>query len=286
MPSSRLRAPARYLAALAAAAALLAAAASGALAADWVGLGDSYAAGPLIPSQSLSPLGCLRSDHNFAHLAAAQDGMSLADASCSGATTANMTGSQSTSAGTNPPQFNSLSASTKVVSLSIGGNDIGFTSILENCVTYNPFSHPCKDRYIVNGDDRISDSINAAAPKVAAALRGIHARSPSARVLVVNYAAILPASGSGCWPQVPLGFTDVPYLRAKEQQLNAMLATQAAANDAPIVDDATPSLPFNACTGSGTRWVEPLVPGNTAAPFHPNARGEAGIAGVVAPAAR
>jgi hypothetical protein len=29
------------------------------------------------------------------------------------------------------------------------------------------------------------------------------------------------------------------------------------------------------------RWVEPLVPGNTAAPFHPNARGEAGVAVVV-----
>lgn len=280
------RASARVLAALTAAIAMLAVTAGGAFAADWVGLGDSYAAGPLIPNQSLSPLGCLRSDHNFAHLAAAADGMSLADASCSGATTTDMTNPQSTSVGTNPPQFNSLSASTKVVSLEIGGNDIGFTSIIENCVTYNPFSHPCKDKYIVGGDDKISDSINAAAPKVAAVLQGIHARSPSARVLVVNYAAILPASGSGCWPQVPLGFSDVPYLRAKEQQLNAMLATQAGANNARIVDDATPSTPFNACTSSGKRWVEPLVPGNAAAPFHPNARGEAGIAGVVAPAAR
>lgn len=281
-----MRVSTRFLAALAATLTLLAVAAGGALAADWVGLGDSYAAGPLIPNQSLSPLGCLRSDHNFAHLAAAADGMSLADASCSGATTADMTGSQSTSAGTNAPQFNALSASTKVVSLQIGGNDIGFTSILQNCVTYNPFSHPCKDRYIVGGDDRISDSINAAAPKVAAVLQGIHARSPSARVLVVNYAAILPGSGSGCWPGVPLAYADVPYLRAKEQQLNAMLATQAAANGARLVDDATPSTPFNACTSSGTRWVEPLVPANVAAPFHPNARGEAGVAGVVAPAGR
>jgi len=65
------RASARFLAALAASIAVLAAVAGGALAADWVGLGDSYAAGPLIPNQSLSPLGCLRSDHNFAHLAAA-----------------------------------------------------------------------------------------------------------------------------------------------------------------------------------------------------------------------
>ena len=58
---------------------------AGASAATWAGLGDSYAAGPLIPNQSLSPLGCLRSDHNFAHLAAAAAGDSLADASCSGA---------------------------------------------------------------------------------------------------------------------------------------------------------------------------------------------------------
>ena len=43
-------------------------------AAQWVGLGDSFAAGPLIPNQSLSPLGCLRSSNNFARLAAASTG--------------------------------------------------------------------------------------------------------------------------------------------------------------------------------------------------------------------
>jgi len=89
----------------------------------WVGLGDSYAAGPLIPNQSLSPLGCLRSDHNFAHLAAA--GHTLADVSCSGADTGDMTAPQPTDAGTNPPQLDALSADTRVVSLQIGGNYIG-----------------------------------------------------------------------------------------------------------------------------------------------------------------
>jgi GDSL-like Lipase/Acylhydrolase family len=172
--------------------------------ADWVGLGDSYAAGPLIPSQSLSPLGCLRSSRNFAHIAATNRGMSLADVSCSGAKTDNMLGSQSTSAGTNAPQFNALSAATKVVTLQIGGNDIGFTEILQNCVTYNPFTHPCQDRYGTGANDQINARIAATAPKVAAAIQGIHQRSPSAKVLVVNYAAILPDTGSGCWPQVPL----------------------------------------------------------------------------------
>jgi hypothetical protein len=270
----------RSLIAIAAFALLLAVVPS-ARAADWVGLGDSYAAGPLIPNQSLQPLGCLRSSRNFAHLASARVGMSLADVSCSGAETADMTSAQSTDAGTNPPQFNALSAATKVVSLQIGGNDIGFTGILENCVTYNPFSHPCQDRYVVNGRDEISARIAATGPKVAAVLAGIKSRSAAARVLVVNYAAILPETGRGCWPQVPLAYADVPYLRAKEQELNAMLATRAAAAGATLVNDYTASIGKDACRSASVRWVEPLVPGNAAAPFHPNARGEAGVADAV-----
>src|SRR3954465_5584275 len=170
-------------------------------AADWAGLGDSYAAGPLIPNQQLNPLGCLRSDHNFAHLAAAALGRPLADASCSGATTADMTASQDVTPGpANPPQLNALTNDTRIVALQIGGNDIGFTSILENCATANPFAHPCRDKYVVNGHDTLADRIAATAPKGAAVVQGIHSRSPDARVFVVNYAAILPETGSGCWP--------------------------------------------------------------------------------------
>jgi hypothetical protein len=277
--------PVRCAAALLAAALLLIGAQS-ASAANWVGLGDSYAAGPLIPNQSLDPLGCLRSDHNWAHLAVAQLGRSLSDVSCSGATTDDMTASQSVTPGpANPPQFNALDASVQTVTVSIGGNDIGFTSILENCVSVSPFGHPCRDQYDAGGTDQLAARIAAAAPKVAAVIQGIHTRSPSARVLVVGYPAILPDSGSGCWPQVPLAWADVPYLRGTEKGLDTMLAQQAAAHGAVYVDTYTPSIGKDSCTSSGTRWVEPLVPGNTAAPFHPNARGMAGMAPVVAAAA-
>jgi hypothetical protein len=254
-------------------------------AAKWVGLGDSFAAGPLIPNQSLSPLGCLRSSKNFARLAAASTGRTLTDVSCSGAKTTDMTAPQSTSAGTNPPQLNALTLDTGIVSLQIGGNDIGFTEILQNCVTYNPFGKPCQNRYNPGGNDTISARIRETAPKVDAVIDGIRLRSPAARIIVVNYAAILPDTGTGCWPQVPLAYADVPYLRAKQKELNAMLAAQAAANQVRFVDDYTASIGRDACRSSGTRWVEPLVPGNAAAPFHPNARGMAGIAPLVAAAA-
>jgi lysophospholipase L1-like esterase len=271
----------RVLVVVASIAGALTVGAGGAWAANWAGLGDSYAAGPLIPNQQLNPLGCLRSDHNFAHLAAATLGRSLADVSCSGAKTDDMTAPQDVTLGPNPPQFNALTTDTQVVTLQIGGNDIGFTSILQNCATANPFAHPCRDRYVVDGRDTLADKIAATAPKIAAVLQGIHARSPGARVFVVNYAAILPETGSGCGPQVPIAFTDVPYLRSVEKKLNAMLAEKAAANGARIVDDYTASIGRDACRSASTRWVEPLVPGNAAAPFHPNARGEAGIAAVV-----
>ena len=194
-------------------------AAANAAAANYTALGDSYAAGPLIPNQSLNPLGCLRSDHNYAHLTAAAKGLTLTDVSCSGATTVDMTEAQNVEPGPNPPQFNGLAAGTNIVSVTIGGNDIGFTEIIENCITYNPFSTPCKNQYDPGGHDQLAERIADAAPKVAAVLQGIHAHAPNARVFVVNYPDILP-TGSGCWPTVPLGFGDVPYLHATEEQLN------------------------------------------------------------------
>jgi GDSL-like Lipase/Acylhydrolase family len=264
---------------------LLAAFAGAARAANYVALGDSYAAGPIIPNQ-IAPFGCLKSDHNYAHLAAPTIGLALKDATCSGATTEDMTESQSTELGSVPPQFDSLSAETTRVSLTIGGNDIGFSEIALSCITLNPFSTPCKDKYTAGGKDQIAERIAATAPKVDAVLDGIKARSPSAKVFVVNYAAIFPETGFGCWPQMPIGFGDVPYLRSKEKELNAMLATQAAANGATLVNWYNASIGHDACKGSSTRWVEPVVPTNPAAPIHPNLAGMTGAAAILGPVAR
>jgi lysophospholipase L1-like esterase len=253
------------------------AAAQARAAANYTALGDSYAAGPLIPNQ-LSPLGCLKSDRNYAHLAAPSIGLALHDPSCSGAKTNHMTEQQNVEPGPNPPQFNSLDGETKVVSLTIGGNDIGFSEVAESCITLNPFATPCKDKYDAGGHDQLAERIEATAPKVAAVLQGIHSRAPSAKVFVVNYPAIFPETGFGCWPQEPIGFGDVPYLRATEQRLNQMLATQAAANGATLVNWYQASIGHDSCKSQSVRWVEPLVPGELAAPIHPNKAGMQGAA--------
>jgi GDSL-like Lipase/Acylhydrolase family len=270
----------------AAALALLAVSAAGArAAAGYVALGDSYAAGPLIPNQ-LAPYGCLKSSNNYAHLAAPAIGLPLRDPSCSGAETEDMTQTQNVEPGPNPPQFDSLDGETAVVSLTIGGNDIGFSEVAESCITVNPFATPCRDKYTAGGKDQLAERIAATAPKVAAVIQGIHSRSPAARVFVVNYPAIFPETGFGCWPQMPIGFGDVSYLRSTEKGLNSMLATQAAANGATLVNWYGASIGHDACKSTLTRWVEPLVPNTLAAPIHPNKAGMQGGANALVAAAK
>jgi lysophospholipase L1-like esterase len=253
----------------------------------YVSLGDSYAAGPLIPLQ-VPLFGCLKSNNNYANLTARNLGITLKDASCSGAETEDMTSPQNVDPdGPNPPQFDSLTKQTRIVTLQIGGNDIGFSSIAEDCAsaTSNEGT-PCQDRYVHDGRDEISERIQATAPLVAAVLQGIRARSPKARVLVVNYAAILPDEGPGCWPQMPITDGDVPYVRAKEKELNAMLATQAAAAGAEVIDWYTASIGHDACQPPVIRWVEPVVPVNAAAPIHPNLGGMIGASELLTAALR
>ena len=62
-----------------------------------------------------------------------------------------------------------------MVTIQIGGNDIGFSSVAEDCTSTSPEGTPCQDRYVHDGRDEISERIQAAAPLVAAVLQGIHA---------------------------------------------------------------------------------------------------------------
>ncbi|HMJ97501.1 MAG TPA: SGNH/GDSL hydrolase family protein [Thermoleophilaceae bacterium] len=256
---------------------MLVLAAPGAAAAqEYVALGDSYTAGPVIPVQ-VPIFGCLKSNNNFPNLATRELGLSLRDASCSGAETEDMTNPQGVDPdGPNPPQFDRLTAATNIVTLQIGGNDIGFSGIAEDCFSESNQGTPCQDRYVVNGRDEVSERIQATAPLVAAVLQGIKDRSPSARILVVNYAAILPHSGPGCWPQMPITDGDVPYVRAKQVELNSMLATEGAAAGAELIDWYAASVGHDACQPPAIRWVEPAAPVNAAAPVHPNLGGMMG----------
>jgi lysophospholipase L1-like esterase len=276
----------RLLAAAACALAAALALPAGALAADpgpYVALGDSYTAAPLVLNPAGNPIGCGRSSHNYPSLVKAVIGVTqFRDESCSGATTVHMTAAQPVLLGIHAPQFDALRADAQLVTVGIGGNDVGLVGVATTCAGLGllaPAGTACRRHFAKpGGGDKVVDEIAATAPKIAATLQGIHARSPQARVLIVGYPAVLPDNGVGCYPLVPLSNDDVAYIDEMLRRTNTMLAEQAAANGAEYVDTYGESVGHDVCTLPGTHWFEGVVPTAPAFPLHPNRVGAASMA--------
>ncbi|MFD6160936.1 SGNH/GDSL hydrolase family protein [Nocardia sp. NPDC060256] len=239
---------------------------------SYVSLGDSYTSGSFLPY--VVPR-CARSADNYPRQVADAIGpRSFTDASCAGATTKALTNPQVLTA--NPPQFDALRRDTALVTLGIGGNDVPAFDIVFNCGVRDaavPHGSPCKDFYTADGTDTLAEQVRAVGPKIGAALDGIHQRSPKAKVLLVSYPVVMPETGDGCWPIVPISDGDVPFLRDKITLLNQVLREQATQHSATYVDTYTSSIGHDMCQAPGTKWVEGPIPTDLAAPLHPNALG-------------
>ncbi len=249
----------------------------------YVALGDSYTAAPLVPVTYGTPIGCVRSDHNYPSVVrAALGATTFRDVSCSSATTEHMIAPQSVTGGSHAPQFDALSGDAALVTVGIGGNDVGLVGAAVECIQLGllaPTGSACRSNFAKpGGGDRLVDQIAASAPKIAATLQGIRARSPQARVLIVGYPAVAPTDGRSCYPLVPLSADDLAYFDELLRATNRMIAEQAAANDAEFVDTYTQSIGHDVCTLPPTRWYEGLVPTMPAFPIHPNVSGEASMA--------
>jgi GDSL-like lipase/acylhydrolase family protein len=258
-------------------------AAAAAATGPYVSLGDSYTAAPLVPNPTGNPILCGRSTNNYpSDVARAIAPSAFTDASCSSATTADMTQSQNLyGVQSNPPQFNALTAADQLVTVGIGGNDAGLIGVAEECAKLDattPNGTPCKNHYTAGGSDPNVAAINATGPKVASVLSGIHAKAPSAKVLIVGYPDGLPTDGTACWPFVPITAGDITYFNGLEQQLNQVIASDAAAGNATFVDTWNSSIGHDACKPPGVAWVNGIVPNSVAFPLHPNQMGEANMA--------
>lgn len=254
---------------------------------NYVALGDSWSADvftTLLPDTQGVPLGCAQSPTNYPHqVAEALHAASFADATCGSATTANMTQPQSVPlGGTNAPQFNRLTPATNLVTLGIGGNDVGIATDVESCIGL-PVDLPgmgCKAKFTKGGIDEVSEAIAATAPKIAAVIAGIKQRSPHARILLVNYLDGVPLDGRGCWGlRAPMASSDMAWFASKFEEMNAMIASVAEETHVQLVDTFTPTIGHDVCQAAGVRDIEGLIPLSTANstllafPFHPNQNG-------------
>ncbi|MFF1919827.1 SGNH/GDSL hydrolase family protein [Streptomyces sp. NPDC058221] len=241
---------------------------------NYVALGDSYASGaggsPVIDAD------CDRTGQSYPSvIAAAVKAKSFKNVTCSGATTAEMAKAQ----GTNPAQLSALSADTDLVTLTIGGNDIGFTDIITNCVVgsfSDPTGSPCKKHYNESGSDAIDTRINSTASKLTVSLAYIRALAPKARVVVVGYPSLVPDDGKVCRPGVPFADGDVSYLRDVDKKLNQALADRARSAGVEYADTYTMTIGHDMCQGEADRWIEPIE--TKLAPAHPNSWGQHAMA--------
>jgi hypothetical protein len=245
--------------------------AASAAAPQYAALGDSYTSAPgILPLAPGAPPQCGQSARNYPHLIAAALKLSLTDASCAGAKTENFTNSQSPGQG---PQFDALHRSTKIVSVSMGGNDEAlFVTLLAGCSVADAgrpnVGAPCESQYEAFVNEAFAQS---QAPREAAFAQ-IHRRSPKAKLLIVGYPEIMPSNGY-CPAAIPWTTGDMKWFREVTVRINAASNRWAHAHDATFVDTFTPSKGHNACEAIGTRWIEPLIGSLTGVPLHPNMTG-------------
>ncbi len=260
--------------------ALVAAPAAAPATARYVALGDSYTAGPLILTPRGDPIDCGRSDHNYPMLVAnALRPQAFRDVSCGSAQTRDMTGPQTglPLGGTNAPQFDALDDTVDLVTVGIGGNDMGFAGIVSMCTALAVQSlgmgRPCTDHYTTAGVNTVVQRVNeVVGPRLTAVLDGIHLRSPRARVVVVGDPDPVPDL-PGCFPVVPFAPGDLPFLHELAEALHTMKQARAADAGADYVELLSGSAGHDICQRPGTKWYEGIVPTAPAYPVHPNVLG-------------
>jgi len=248
---------------------------------DYVALGDSAASGPLIPPQDPASPGCARSLVDYPHIVAQKLGVALTDVTCSGATTADMTGRQTTGNGPVDPQLNALSAGTRLVTLTIGANDIGLVGAASGCINLLPGIQPdCVDKLTAGGHDQLAEAIATFEPRWGTLLDAIRRLAPNATIFVAEYGTYLPHNG--CWPTAPMSARDANYIQATIGRLDAAMAREAAAHGARYLDILAASVGHDVCQSPQVKWFESVIPTSSAAPLHPNANGMAGIGSFLA----
>ena len=235
-------------------------------------MGSSFAAGPGIPpAEPGGAPDCARSQNNYANDVARGIGANLTDVSCSGATTDDIL---TTDQDGQAPQINAVTPATQLVTVTIGGNDIDYLASLDTYSCQNSGGSNCGT--VDTG--AIAATLTVLTQRLENVVNAVHERAPQARVLMVGYFTILPASGACAG--VPLSADQLSYERGLAADLAQDTVTAANATGATVVDLASASAEHNSCAAQP--WVNTYDVAAGLQPYHPNATGMAAAAQLVA----
>lgn len=239
--------------------------------AAYVAMGSSFAAGPgIAPSAGSKPTLCARSANNYAQQLAKRRGLQLDDVSCSGATTRGVLDGWAGIA----PQIDALTSETRLVTITIGGNDVGYIGGLmaASCQRANAASSVRCPPAVPATEEKWA-ALEAALRRIADEVRQ---RSPKARLIWVDYPAVLPERG-GC-AAAPLSPEQADGARQVAKRLAALTARVARETGGSILAASRLTKGHDVCAPDP--WMNGYpVPGKpVSAPYHPTLPGMTAIA--------
>ncbi len=223
-----------------------------ALADNYVALGDSYSAGVGTNSYTLSS-SCLRSTYAYPYLVAQQrPGTSLTFVACSGATTDMVLSSQ----------IQALNASTNLVTITVGGNDLRFADLIFVCTIAD-----CSG---------LLDGIRSAAqifltPRLNTVYAAIRAAAPSAKVVVLGYPRLF--AGPACFGTFGISALERARANALADVVDTTIAAAAAQHGFVYQSAIGPFTGHGVCSAS--EWVNGLNIFNLTESYHPSRSGQA-----------
>lgn len=185
------------------------------------------------------------------------------------------------------PQLDALDENTSLVTMSIGGNDIGFADVLTDCVLNGergvPFIASCQEKWNDDLDKKIADM----KPELVALYTRIRAEAPNARVVIMGYPRLFndPAS-----PELNnmLFSEDQVWMNGKADQLNAMIREACREAGVEFIDPTSAFIGHGVGAADGDQWINDLDWGGPGlsvtdpSSFHPNALGHAAMAELLA----
>lgn len=244
---------------------------------EYVALGSSYGAGPGLGDRVAgSPLLAARSTHNYAHVLADRLKLKLTDVTFSGATVAQILGRERGASAV--PQIEAVTESTRLVTLTGGGNDLGYIGFV------GAASLPWLVRLVTGANrrlvglrdhDELDRKASTLADTLVALFAAIRERAPRATIAVTDYLTLLPPDRFT--PASPLTSADAELGRRYFAQVNETLRQAASRAKVVFAEVSTPSAGHHAW--STEPWTERFVLlGGKAAAFHPMRRGMVEVA--------
>ena len=243
----------RVVAALAVAGAFAVAfaAAGSAAGTTYAALGDSYSSGVGTGSYTLDSA-CKRSVYAYPYLWAQKHvGTTLSFVACSGAKTSDLLATQ----------IQAVTSATTLVTMTIGGNDIGFANLIYQCTLSN--CSAALDSTRAN----LETTVGGALDRVFTTVKSRAASG--ANIVVLGYPHVF--SGASCFGTFGISSTEEAKANLLSDDLDALIARHA------LTDGVTYKSALSAFTGhavcSSSAWLNGLNLFNTGESYHPNRAG-------------